>query len=390
VARNGKRFGPYTKLAARNYLAQGSIRTEDLCWEPGMNTWLPASKALEVQPVTETAPLHNNADRVGETRRSTSPELNPKPRQAKIPSWDELLMRIARRGWGYDDLTDAEKKALLSTRKYAEHPQPIDYGLTRYDLFDDSEWRNGSPRDDGFRYKEGKQWLRVVLWWKPRVETLAGFGILALIIGAFSLLGLRESLQRGGIPPQLIILGSGLLCVLPATLISALIRHQRKHPAAGVAAYQEDHRRHHLYEIAVHEAEQELQKLKRSYWEGLNGYQFESATAEVLKKHHFNTAVTRGSGDGGVDINAARSGLSGVVQCKAHAASVGPHVVRDLWGVIHHLRADFGIIVSRGGFTRGAIDFARDKPIYFLDTDDLIAMQEGRDVLAKAFTRTSA
>jgi hypothetical protein len=38
------------------------------------------------------------------------------------------------------------------------------------------------------------------------------------------------------------------------------------------------------------------------------------------------------------------------------------------------------------GFTRGAIDFARDKPILFLDTDDLIAMQEGRDVLAEAFT----
>jgi len=35
---------------------------------------------------------------------------------------------------------------------------------------------------------------------------------------------------------------------------------------------------------------------------------------------------------------------------------------------------------------RGAADFARDKPILFLDTDDLIAMQEGRDVLAKAFT----
>ncbi len=60
-------------------------------------------------------------------------------------------------------------------------------------------------------------------------------------------------------------------------------------------------------------------------------------------------------------------------------------VVRDLYGVIHHSRASFGIIVSRGGFTKGAVEFARDKPILFLDTDDLIAMQEGRDVLAKAF-----
>ena len=34
------------------------------------------------------------------------------------------------------------------------------------------------------------------------------------------------------------------------------------------------------------------------------------------------------------------------------------------------------------GFTQGAINFARGKPILFLDTDDLIAMQEGRDVTA--------
>ena len=55
--------------------------------------------------------------------------------------------------------------------------------------------------------------------------------------------------------------------------------------------------------------------------------------------------------------------------------------------MIHHTKAHFGIIVSRGGFTQGAVEFARDKPILFLDTDDLIAMQEGRDVLASAFSR---
>jgi len=81
----------------------------------------------------------------------------------------------------------------------------------------------------------------------------------------------------------------------------------------------------------------------------------------------------------------ARNGLRGVVQCKAHRSLVGPHVVRDLYGVIHHTRASFGIIVSLGGFTRGAVEFARDKPILFVDLDDLIAMQEGRDVLAAAF-----
>jgi restriction system protein len=138
---------------------------------------------------------------------------------------------------------------------------------------------------------------------------------------------------------------------------------------------------------AAYETEQAIFRKKRSYWEFLDGYAFERATAEVLKRHQFNPRVTPGSADGGIDIEVTRNGLRGVVQCKAHVACVGPHVVRDLYGVIHDSRVDFGIIVSRGGFSRGAIDFARDKPILFLDVADLIAMQEGRDVLAGAFTR---
>jgi len=46
VARKGKHFGPYTKIAAQNYLADGRIKADDLCWRPGMDTWLPASEVL--------------------------------------------------------------------------------------------------------------------------------------------------------------------------------------------------------------------------------------------------------------------------------------------------------------------------------------------------------
>jgi HJR/Mrr/RecB family endonuclease len=132
------------------------------------------------------------------------------------------------------------------------------------------------------------------------------------------------------------------------------------------------------------------QSQKRSYWERLNGYEFERETAEILKRYQFNPRLTGGSADGGIDIEVTRGRWKGVVQCKAHVACVGPHIVRDLYGVIHHSGANFGIIVSRGGFSRGAIDFARDKPILFLDISDLIAMQEGRDVLASAFARSEA
>jgi GYF domain 2 len=45
-ARGGKHFGPYTEVAARNYLADGRIKADDLCWRPGMGNWLPVSHVL--------------------------------------------------------------------------------------------------------------------------------------------------------------------------------------------------------------------------------------------------------------------------------------------------------------------------------------------------------
>ena len=169
-------------------------------------------------------------------------------------------------------------------------------------------------------------------------------------------------------------------------------RRRRSNP--GYLKYKEALGLHKLYEraaqAAVREAERAMFRKKRSYWTFRDGYGFERAAAEVLNKHQFNARVTPGSGDGGVDIEVTRNGLRGVVQCKAHTSSVGPTVVRDLYGVIHHTRASFGIIVSLGGFTKGAAEFARDKPILFVTLDDLIAMQEGKDLLAAAFTGSSS
>jgi len=178
-----------------------------------------------------------------------------------------------------------------------------------------------------------------------------------------------------------------IFAILHAFVLDAITNYKRKHPSPSVSAYQHAVELHKLYEAAEQEAEQALLRQKRSYWERLDGYEFERETAEVLKRHQFNPRVTPGSADGGVDIEVSRSGWKGVVQCKAHVECVGPHVVRDLYGVIHHCGADFGIVVSRGGFTKGAVDFARNKPILFVDISDLIAMQEGRDILANAFAR---
>jgi ssDNA-binding Zn-finger/Zn-ribbon topoisomerase 1 len=61
VAKNGKRFGPYTEADARHQLAQGKIRPDDLCWQPGMATWLPVSNVLKPRPASEATPQQSRA-----------------------------------------------------------------------------------------------------------------------------------------------------------------------------------------------------------------------------------------------------------------------------------------------------------------------------------------
>ena len=67
VAREGKRFGPYTEVAARNYLAEGRIQADDLCWRPGMDPWLPVSHVLQLAPtiaVSESLRYSPNSNRL--------------------------------------------------------------------------------------------------------------------------------------------------------------------------------------------------------------------------------------------------------------------------------------------------------------------------------------
>jgi Restriction endonuclease len=279
----------------------------------------------------------------------------------------------------------ADQSALINTSKYAALPEPVDYGLSRPDVY---VHRGRYPLSDDLKYREGEfhEWRWIFLTALVVYICVFGAGLYLNNSGYFQ--GTSFELWKlaiGAAPLSLIC----SLCLFQMTEgFANAYRRRRSNP--GYLRYKEALGLHELYkratQAAVHEAEQAIFRKKRSYWEFLDGYAFEQATAAVLKKHQFNPRVTPGSADGGIDIEVTRNGLDGVVQCKAHVASVGPHVVRDLYGVVHHSRASFGIIVSRGGFTKGAVDFARDKPIYFLDVSDLIAMQEGRDVLAGAFT----
>jgi hypothetical protein len=200
-----------------------------------------------------------------------------------------------------EDLVAAEKKALLNNREYAERPQPVDYGLTHDDVYP-SAYALGDYRvGDGVKYKNGRRWFGILGGWKfflaswvvlYSVAYAAVSSNIAAIRHFFNVSSISSGLTLGGA----ILLGLGvtlyLFVVLHTWVLEAIANYKRKHPSPSVSAYRRALELHESYKAAEQEAEQALQRRKRSYWELLDGYAFERETAEVLKRHQFNPRVT--------------------------------------------------------------------------------------------------
>lgn len=107
----------------------------------------------------------------------------------------------------------------------------------------------------------------------------------------------------------------------------------------------------------------------------ISGIEFEKICQVLVEKMGFNAEITKASGDGGIDIIAYNHQplLSGkyIIQCKRYSGSVGEPIIRDLYGVVTSERANKGILITTGSFTKQAIAFAEGKPIELINGDML-------------------
>lgn len=103
----------------------------------------------------------------------------------------------------------------------------------------------------------------------------------------------------------------------------------------------------------------------------LSGIEFENVCQQLIEKMGFSVETTKASGDGGIDLIAYNHEpvLSGkyIIQCKRYSGSVGEPIIRDLYGVITSERANKGILMTTGHFTKSAISFAEGKQIELID-----------------------
>ena len=117
-----------------------------------------------------------------------------------------------------------------------------------------------------------------------------------------------------------------------------------------------------------------VQNENRQAYEGidtLSGVEFERVCKRLLESMGFTVETTKASGDGGIDLIGYNTQplLSGkyIIQCKRYAGSVGEPIIRDLYGVVTSERANKGILITTGYFTKSAIAFAENKPIELMD-----------------------
>jgi restriction system protein len=106
---------------------------------------------------------------------------------------------------------------------------------------------------------------------------------------------------------------------------------------------------------------------------------FELLVGEAYRRQGYAVKERGGrQADGGIDLELTRDGVRVVVQCKHWKNRQVPvQRVRELLGALTADRADRGILVATGGFTREARAFAAGQPIDLLDGEALIRLMSG-------------
>ena len=100
----------------------------------------------------------------------------------------------------------------------------------------------------------------------------------------------------------------------------------------------------------------------------LTGPEFEAYFALVLADNGFrDVAVTKGSGDQGVDILATRNGKSYAIQCKNYDGAVGNFAVQEAFAGAEYYGCELAAVVCPGTFTRAAKELAAETGVLLWD-----------------------
>lgn len=98
---------------------------------------------------------------------------------------------------------------------------------------------------------------------------------------------------------------------------------------------------------------------------------FEVECADIIRANGWRAALTKGSGDQGIDIIAERTGTKVVLQCKLYSRPVGNAAVQEIAAGRSHERAQFAAVVSNQEYTTAARELAATNGVELLHPEEL-------------------
>ncbi len=118
------------------------------------------------------------------------------------------------------------------------------------------------------------------------------------------------------------------------------------------------------------EAERKIVQVMPEYWNNLKGVKLEVAISKLMTDCGYLASLTKGSGDGGIDVVARMDSKVLLIQCKGWTKPVGSPVVRDMAGVASAHNGK-GIVVSPNGFSKEAVLFGKKSGVELWDSKRL-------------------
>lgn len=104
---------------------------------------------------------------------------------------------------------------------------------------------------------------------------------------------------------------------------------------------------------------------------------FEHYVAELFERRGYRVEIRGRSGDLGVDLALTRSdGRRAIVQCKRYRHTIGPEIVRELFGTMVHELAAHGFLVTTADISDSARAWAAGKPITLIDGRTLVGLSD--------------
>ena len=112
-----------------------------------------------------------------------------------------------------------------------------------------------------------------------------------------------------------------------------------------------------------------------THYDSMSGLEFEWFCAEILKSNGFvDVEVSKGSGDFGIDILAAKDGITYAIQCKRLSNNVGNTAIQEVFSGKEFYRKHIGAVMTNQYFTLSAKETAERTGIVLWDRDKLDEM----------------